>query len=141
MFGLQLGYDSKVQNRVNDNANRLRETLYKMLSSRRSKLPSISHDVIRLTKEDLAAAINTAEPVVTEYVKNRIFPFFKPANTDSFWATFDLAPNDYYELTKKVITLHIDLLMRVLTGSTRSCCNKHSARPFCNLSKTKTRTL
>ncbi len=102
MFGLQLGYDSKVQSRVYDNANHLRETLSKMLYSRRSKLPSISTDVIRLTKEDLAAAINNAEPVVTEYIQNRIFPFLKPAAIPGFWQSFDLAPNDYYELTKKV---------------------------------------
>eukprot|EP00029_Vermamoeba_vermiformis_P001868 TRINITY_DN1208_c0_g1_i1.p1 TRINITY_DN1208_c0_g1~~TRINITY_DN1208_c0_g1_i1.p1 ORF type:complete len:1015 (+),score=345.47 TRINITY_DN1208_c0_g1_i1:47-3091(+) len=103
VFNLQLS-GSTLQQRVYDNANRLRETLTNMLSTRRSKLPSISTEVIRLTKDDLAAAINTAEPVVTDYIKTRIFPFLK---TDSaiqgFWNSYDVAPNDYYEMTKKLL--------------------------------------
>jgi len=103
VFGLQLGYNSQVQTRVQDNAAKLRETLTNMLSSRRAKLPNISQEVIRLTKEDLTSAINTAEPVVTEYIKTRIFPFLKPDAIPTFWQSFDLAPNDYYELTKKLL--------------------------------------
>ncbi len=103
VFGLQLSYQSKVQDRVYKNAEKLRETLQNMLSSRRSKLPYISQDAIRLTQADLAASINSAEPVVTEYVKTRIFPFLKTEDdVKSFWTSYDLAPNDYYELTKKV---------------------------------------
>lgn len=103
VFALNLGYDSKLQNRVNENANHLRETLAKMLSSRRAQLPAISVEVIRLTKADLNAAINLAEPVVTNYIKTRVFPFLKTDSAvDSFWQSYDLAPNDYYELTKKV---------------------------------------
>jgi len=104
VFGFQLSYQSKVQDRVHDNANRLRDNLQKMLSSRRSKLPNITKDAIRLTKADLTASINTAEPVVTEYVKTRIFPFLKTdGDVSNFWVSYDLAPNDYYELTKKVM--------------------------------------
>lgn len=88
----------------------MRETLTDMLYARRSKLPSISTEVIRLTKDDLAAAINTAEPVVTDYIKTRIFPFLKTDTAiQGFWNSYDVAPNDYYELTKKVTPLHSNL--------------------------------
>jgi hypothetical protein len=103
VFGMQLGSDSKMQLRVQENTGKFIKTLSEMLSMRRSKLPSISTGVIRLTKTDLAAALNLAEPTVTEYVQSRVFPFFRtPEEVATFWFSFDLAPNDWFALTKMV---------------------------------------